>query len=473
MSRERMSRSHVVLGAKRVAEVMGARLVAGAQEREFEGVTTDSRRVAPGQLFVALRGERFDGAAFAASALAAGASGVVVPAGTAVAAPGDAVVIEADDTLVALQQLGQFVRRESGTSVVAITGSAGKTSTKEAAAEFLAARYEVYRNPGNLNNHIGVPLTLIELRSRPDVAVVELGMNHAGEIRRLVELAEPDVRVWTNVVDAHVGHFASVDAIADAKAEVLEDATEETRAVLNADDARVMSRAAAFRGRVTTFGTAAGADVRATAIRDLGVSGSEAHVTTPAGEADLRVSIPGRGALLNVLAATAVALSYGVPLPAIAERAATLHAAPRRGDVTRLGRGVVLVDDSYNSSPAALARALDALATETVAARRVAVLGEMRELGDFATELHETSGRRAATAGLGLLVAVGGSPAKALADAAVAAGMPAALVRYYPTSAEAAPAVAAALAPGDVVLVKGSRGTRTDLVADRVKAEWA
>jgi UDP-N-acetylmuramoyl-tripeptide--D-alanyl-D-alanine ligase len=224
---------------------------------------------------------------------------------------------------------------------------------------------------------------------------------------------------------------------------------------------------------VTTFGTVSAADVRASSIRDLGVSGSDAHLTTPAGAADVHIPIPGRGALFNVLAATAVALAYDVPLAAIVERAGTLTAAPRRGEVTRLGRGVVLVDDSYNSSPSALARALDALSTETVARRRVAVVGEMRELGDFAIELHETSGRRAAGAGLGLLVAVGGAPARSLADAAVAAGMPETQVRYYPSSELAAPAVATLLEPGDVVLVKGSRGTRTDLVADRVKAEWA
>jgi UDP-N-acetylmuramoyl-tripeptide--D-alanyl-D-alanine ligase len=466
-----MTRS-IALAAGRIAEVVEGQLASGPADATFSGVTTDSRRVARGQLFIALRGDRFDGAAFAAASLESGAAGVVVPAGTAVLARADAVVIEVADTLLALQRLGQFVRRESGTSVVAITGSAGKTSTKEAAAEFLAARHTVYRNPGNLNNHIGVPLTLIELRSRPDVAVVELGMNHAGEISRLVELAEPDVRVWTNVGDAHLGHFASVEAIADAKAEILERASGETLAVLNADDARVMARATGFAGRITTFGTSAAAAVRAVDVRDRGVAGTEARVVTPHGEADVRVPVPGRGPLFNVLAATAVALAYDVPLSAIVERAARLAAAPRRGEVTRLGRGVVVVDDSYNSSPAALARALEALASEP-APRRVAVLGEMRELGEFTTVLHEQSGRRAASSGVALLVAVGGAPARALADAAIAEGMPAAQVHHFDSSEDAAPAVSAMLRPGDVVLIKGSRGTRTDVVADRVKAEWA
>ena len=466
-----MSRT-IVLAAGRIAEVVEGRLVSGRADTTFAGVTTDSRRVGGGQLFIALRGERFDGAAFAAASLESGAAGVLVPTGTPVASKADAVVIEVADTLLALQRLGQFVRRESGTSVVAITGSAGKTSTKEAAAEFLAARHTVYRNPGNLNNHIGVPLTLIELRSRPDVAVVELGMNHAGEISRLVEVAEPDVRVWTNVGDAHVGHFASVEAIADAKAEILERATGATLAVLNADDPRVMARATTFPGRVSTFGTSAAASVRAVDVRDRGVSGTEARMITPQGEADVRVPVPGRGPLFNVLAATAVALAYDVPLSAIVERAARLAAAPRRGEVSRLGQGVVLVDDSYNSSPAALARALEALASEP-AARRVAVRGVMRELGAFTMALHEESGRRAAGAEVARLVAVGGAPARALADAAMAAGLPADQVHHFESSEDAAAAVSGMLRPGDVVLVKGSRGTKTDVVADRVKAEWA
>ena len=460
----------LVMTAADVALAVGGTVVDGDAAVTFEGVTTDSRRVGAGQLFIALRGDRFDGVAFVEASVAAGARGVLVPRGTPRVAR--AVTIEVDDTLVALQELGRHVRRLSGASVVAITGSAGKTSTKEATAEFLATRYTVFRNVGNLNNHIGLPLSLLELRSRPDVAVVELGMNHAGEISRLVELAEPDVRVWTNVGDAHVGHFASVEAIADAKAEVLERATGSTHAVVNADDVRVMARMKGFVGQVTTFGVGGHATIRAVDVRDRGVRGTTARLVTPAGEADLSVPIPGRGPLMNVLAATGVALGYDVPLDAIADTAATLRAASRRGEVTRLAKGVVLVDDSYNSSPAALARALDAVGSEREASRRVAVIGEMRELGEFATVLHRESGRHAVASGVDLLVAIGGPAAEALAEAAVAAGLGEAAVRHFATSDDAAAPVAAMLRAGDVVLVKGSRGTRTDVVADRVKAEW-
>jgi UDP-N-acetylmuramoyl-tripeptide--D-alanyl-D-alanine ligase len=466
--------SPVPLTAGQVAEAAGGRLREGRPEARIGGFSTDSRRIAPGQLFIALGGDRFDGARFATASLEAGACGVLVPPGTVVGTGrGEAVVIEADDTLLALQRLARFVRRASGARVVAITGSAGKTSTKEAAATFLAARYRVYRNAGNLNNHIGLPLSLLDLAERPEVAVVELGMNHAGEIRRLVELAEPEVRVWTNLGDAHLGHFASVDALAAAKAELLEGAGPDTRFIANFDDPRVMAHAAGFAGSTTTFGLGAGANVRAVEVSARGLAGTSARLETPVGQARLLVPMPGRGPLMNVLAATAIALVFEVPLGAIVERAATLTSAPRRGEVVALGKGLTLVDDSYNSSPSALALALDALVAATPTGRRVAVLGEMRELGDLSVALHEESGRRVAASGVDVLVAVGGVPARALADAAVAAGMPAARVSRFETSEQAGPAVAALLRPGDVVLVKGSRGTRTDIVADRVKAEWA
>jgi UDP-N-acetylmuramoyl-tripeptide--D-alanyl-D-alanine ligase len=308
---------------------------------------------------------------------------------------------------------------------------------------------------------------------RPEIAVVELGMNHAGEIRRLIELCEPEVRVWTNVGDAHVGYFGSVEAIADAKAEVLERADRTTRLVANADDALVMAHADRFPGITTTFGITESADVRAVDVEDDGVRGTTARLETPVGAVPLRVPLAGRGPLLNVLAAAAVSLAFDVPLDQIASRAATLTAAPRRGQVVELGRGVTLVDDSYNSSPAALSRALDALAATTPEGRRVAALGEMRELGDLSIALHEESGRRAVAAGVDRLIAVGGDSASALADAAIAAGLASEKVSYFTTSTDAADAISAFLAAGDVVLVKGSRGTRMDVVADRVKQEWA
>jgi len=376
-----------------------------------------------------------------------------------------------DDTLVALQDMAREIRRESGAKVVAITGSAGKTTTKEAIAECLSTRYRVVKNKGNLNNHIGLPLSLTELRTRPDVAVMELGMNHAGEISTLVSIAEPDVRVWTNVGDAHIGFFESADAIADAKAEILEGADDRTVLVCNADDPRVMTRVRTFAGRTVTFGVAADATVRATDVEDLGLDGMRATVSTPAGDRTITTPLLGRGNLSNALAAVAVSLELGVSLDAVATRVAGLSPAPRRGAVHRLRHDVRLVDDSYNSSPTALRRALDVMAHTTTAGRKVAVLGEMLELGDHADELHRQCGEAVAEAGVSRLFVIGGAPARALGDAALEAGLTASAVSWFARSEEAAPTVVADIGPGDAVLVKGSRGIRTDVIVDRLTAE--
>jgi UDP-N-acetylmuramoyl-tripeptide--D-alanyl-D-alanine ligase len=471
-------RAPLVLTAGAVAAAVSGHLLAGDATQVIEGFSIDSRTVRRGDLFIAIRGERFDGARYAAASLEAGACGVMLPrnpaaASQAAAGRDGAVVIEVDDTTVALQTLGQHVRRHSGARVTAITGSAGKTTTKEIAADFLATRHTVYRNPGNFNNHIGLPLSLLDLRARPDAAVVELGMNHPGEIRRLVEIAEPDVRVWTNVGDAHLGYFSSPEAIADAKAEILEGATPSTVLVANADDSRVMARTSPFAGRVVTFGTSSRCDVSASRIEELGVDGTRAHVRTPEGEGDVEVPLIGFGNLMNVLAAMAVAHVHGVPLSAIADRIPSLRPARHRGDVVRLRAGVTLVDDSYNSSPSALRQTLEAVGRDRRHGRKVAVLGEMLELGQFAQALHAQCGQAAARAGISRLITVGGAPAAALAAAAREAGLAGHAAVHVATSAEAADRALALLAAGDLVLVKGSRGIGTDLVVDRIRAEWS
>ena len=456
-----------------MAEATGGRVIGGDPGRPATGFSIDSRTLAPADVFIAIRGPRFDGHDFVEAAMKAGAGGVVVSseAAAARAAAGGTLAVLVADTTRALQDLARHVRRASGARVVAITGSAGKTTTKEIAAEFLSARYRVFRNRGNLNNHIGLPLSLLELRHEPQVAVVELGMNHAGEISALVAIAEPDVRVWTNVGDAHLGFFRSADDLARAKAEILDGAGAETVLVANGDDPRVMTHARRFRGRRVTFGIEGG-DVRADALEDRGLDGMRARLRTPAGDAALITPLVGHGHLANVLAATAVALQFDVPLDAIVQRAAGLRPAPHRGDVLRLPGGVTVVDDSYNASPSALANALRLVARARGCARKVAFLGEMLELGEHTPALHEASGRLAAAAGLSLLVAIGGAPARALAGAAAAAGMPEGSTRYVKTSGEAAALVTTLVRPGDLVLVKGSRGIATERVVERLTEEF-
>jgi UDP-N-acetylmuramoyl-tripeptide--D-alanyl-D-alanine ligase len=452
---------------------IGGRLLAGSPETAVTGVSIDTRTLKAGELFIAIRGDRFDGHDFVEAAFAAGAAGAVIGEPMPTLRPdlvsGRVLVVVADTTR-ALQRLATWARYRSGARVVAITGSVGKTTTKDVTAAFLELRYRVMRSAGNRNNHIGLPLSLLELDERTEVAVVELGMNHVGEIRRLVGIAEPDVRVWTNVAEVHLEFFPSVDAIADAKAEVLEGATSRTVLVANADDPRVMARVRAFPGRLVTFGTSEGAAVRASAIEDRGIDGTSARVDTAVGSRRIDVPLLGAGNVRNVLAAVAVATELGVPLDQIAERARTLGASAHRGEVIRLGRGIVVIDDAYNSNPSALRAALAVVAGERRFARRVAVLGEMLELGSGSVALHEACGRAAAAAGLARLVTVGGEPARRMGLAAIDAGMAASAVTHAATSAEAAAVASALVRPGDLVLVKGSRGIRTEAVVERLAA---
>ena len=464
------------MSATDIARATGGRIVRGDPATAIGGVAIDSRTLQPGDLFVAIRGDRFDGHEFLRAAVQSGAVGAMVhqrpaPPQAGLAMP--ALVIEVADTTRALQDLARDVRRRSGARVVAITGSAGKTTTKEVIAEFLSIRFDVFRNKGNLNNHIGLPLSLLELRSQPEVAVVELGMNHAGEIRTLVGIAEPDVRVWTNVGDAHLGFFTSADDIADAKSEILEAAGASDVLVANANDRRVAARTEGFAGNVVTFGIGVDADVRADNVEHRGIDGMTADVTTPAGDAALRTPLLGVGNLSNVLAAIAVGLQFGVALEDMVRRAAQLTPAPHRGEVLRLPGGITLIDDSYNSSPAALARSLETVGAATGSARKIAVLGEMLELGAFAESLHRRSGELASAAGLDLLVTVGAEGAAAMAAAAIAAGMPERCVWHTADKSEAADVALRQVRAGDLVLVKGSRGIGTDLVVERLKGEFA
>ena len=463
----------IELTPEAIARAVGGELAGPEGRRTLSGFSFDTRTLAPGEVFFAIRGAR-DGNAFVAEAVAKGAAAAVVSDRTLVGSPQLArtPLIVVGDAVEALQALAKYVRRASGAAVVAVTGSAGKSTTKEMTADLLSSRYRVFRNKGNLNNHIGLPLSLLELRRKPDIGVLELGMNHAGEIRTLVNIAEPEVRVWTNVGPAHLEFFGTVDAIAEAKAEILEGAKTNDLLVANADDARVMRHAARFGGRVSTFGLERPADVQALNVRDLGVDGTAALVRTPVGEADVRTGLPGTANLSNLLAATAVALRFDVPLSDIVARAAELKPLPRRGEITKAG-GVTIVDDSYNSNPRALSKVLSTVAGEGRFARRVALIGEMLELGDASDALHRAAGEEAAKSGLAALVAVGGASARALADGAVQGGMNPSAVHYLRDSALAADLAVTLIKPGDLVIVKGSRGIRMDVVVDRLKAELA
>jgi len=438
---------------------------AGLQTRLFPlctGWSVDTRTLLPGDLFFALRGPNHDGHAYAALAIEKGAAGVVVDHPLPVA---NAMVVP--DSLAALQTLASWARQHWGGRIVGVTGSAGKTTVKDAIAHLLAVELPVGKTVGNLNNHVGVPLSILRLPDESRVGVLEMGMNHAGEIRALAAIAKPDIGVVTNVGYAHVEAFDSIDGVALAKRELIEALDPQTGiAVLNADDPRVLRFREIHPGRTITFGFSDGADVRAT---DIAVSpeGTRFHLDGADG-IDFHTSLAGRHGVLNLLAAMAVARAFEIPLERLREAVSTFTIGKMRGE--RLEHnGITIWNDCYNSNPEAVHAMLDVLRS-TPARRHIAVLGEMLELGHAAEFLHRRAGRCAAESGLDALIAVQGA-AQCMAEEAVRAGMPPHSVHFFEHSDSAAGEFARQMVqPGDAVLFKGSRGVQIERVLERVLA---
>ncbi len=418
------------------------------------GVAIDSRAVRPGDLFVALAGARTDGHAFVGDAAQAGAAGALVARGIA----SDLPQIVVPDTLRALQRIAAAERAAAAYSLAAVTGSLGKTTTKEFLAALLGTTYRVGATSGNRNSETGFPA---EVCNQPDgIAwmVAELGMSHAGELDRLGAIAQPDAALYTVVAPVHLEFFPDIEAIAAAKAELLRHLRRDGLLVLNAADSRVAAFAAHFAGNVVRYGVPGSSDLWIERYEGRGLLGARFTLAGALGPAEVEWALPGRHQAVNLLAAATLALAVGVAPEQIALAASALRPAPRRGEVHRLGSGITLVDDSYNSSPEAAKALLELLAGSP--GRRVAVLGEMLELGPASVVLHQEIGRRAAAAA-DLVVAVGGAPATEIARA-VGGGR----AHYVPDAAVALDLVRRLLRSGDVVLVKGSRGVGLDVVVD-------
>jgi UDP-N-acetylmuramoyl-tripeptide--D-alanyl-D-alanine ligase len=423
------------------------------------GWSVDTRTQDPGDVYFALRGTHCDGHGFVPAALEKGASAVVVErsAGQAEACPTVELVVP--DSLKALQGLAAWARRQWAGPVVAVTGSAGKTTTKDAIASLLGVAMPVGKTTGNFNNHVGVPLSILRLPDACKAAAIEMGMNHAGEIRELAAIAGPDMGVVTNVGYAHVEFFDSIDGVAAAKRELIEALPRDGVAFLNADDPRVLGFRGAHAGRTVTFGFSEGADVRAEGAR-FHDGGSHFRVQG----VDFETSQPGRHAVMNLLAAIAVAGEFGIAPERLRDAVRGFRTSGMRG--VRLERnGVAVWDDCYNSNPEAAESMIDVLC-ETPAARRIAVLGEMRELGQAAGELHRRVGRYAAARGVDLLIGVQGE-ARAMVEAAREAGLGPGAALYFEDAAEAGGFARQAARPGDAALFKGSRGVRMERALEK------
>ena len=430
------------------------------------GYSIDSRTVAPGELFFAVRGERHDGHDFVTSALDRGAVAAVVSRELVARLP-DAVLaaplLIAEDPLIALQALASHVRRQWGRRVVAITGSAGKTTTKEAVAAALGTKFNVLKSQGNLNNGFGLPLQLLRLQPEHEFAVVEMGMNHAGEIAVLARIASPDWGVVTNVGTAHIQNFSDGQAgIARAKFELVEALPQNGVAFLNCDDAYVSQFGRDFMGQVVYFGAGPCADPQ---FLDASEDLAGLHIKFRAGkrEGELTLHLLGAHNASNALAGLAVALEAGVDLDEAVAALESLTAGDKRGQVIEID-GATILNDSYNSNPEALRSMIQTLAARP-AGRRILVAGEMLELGDQGPALHVACGQAAAVAGLDLVAGVQGN-AGFLAAAACTGGVAS---LFLPDAEAAGRWLKQTMQPGDVVLVKGSRGVHLERAIEAVK----
>jgi UDP-N-acetylmuramoyl-tripeptide--D-alanyl-D-alanine ligase len=423
----------------------------------------DSRTIGPGQLFFAVKGERLDGHDFVAGALEKGAVAAVVRKDELHRYTNQSRLLAVDDTLIALQTLATAVRRVWGKPLVGVTGSAGKTTTKEAIAHVLSAQFRVLKSEGNFNNHFGLPLMLLKVEPDHDVAVIEMGMSHAGEIRALAKIAQPEIGVVTNVAAVHLEFFDSLAGIARAKYELIESLPANGTAVLNADDEYVSQFGRDFKGAVIRYGTSGTAEVRAENVESLGTEGSSFDVVTAGECARARLALVGEHNVLNALAAVSVGLARGMKFADAVAALATLAPADKRGEVLKLGN-ITVINDCYNSNPKALHAMIDALAAMK-ASRRIVVAGEMLELGAAAEELHRTAGRHAAEKKIDVVIGVRGL-SQAMVDAARDAGVQA---EFIATPEEAGEWLDRESRDGDIVLLKASRGVKLERAMDRWK----
>jgi UDP-N-acetylmuramoyl-tripeptide--D-alanyl-D-alanine ligase len=436
---------------------------------EAAGYSIDSRTVGAGDLFFAVRGERLDGHDFVGAALADGAVAAVVSNRWLIPANVDETkllrVADCEDCVLhALQQLAHAVRRAWAGRVIGVTGSAGKTTTKEAVAQVLSTRFRVLKSSGNLNNAFGLPLQLLRLEREHEVAVIEMGMNHSGEIAALAKIAEPNWAVVSNVAPVHIEFFPDgLAGIARAKYELVESLPADGIAVLNADDPYVREFGRGMGDRAVLYGTGENAEVRAEKIEEAGIEGVHFDVVAGQERAQVHLKMLGRHNVLNALAAIAVGLRSGIPLGECAAAIGELRPADKRGEVLSW-RGATLINDSYNSNPRALDAMIDALMAMP-GERHIAIAGEMLELGLEAPALHQACGRRMAEKGVTTVVGVRGAAAELVSGVQAGGGD----AIFVATPEEAGEWMRSSLRPGDVVLLKASRGVRLEKALARLE----
>ncbi len=448
--------------AEAARETRGA-LLQGDPDAAVESYSIDTRTLKSGDLFFALVGPNHDAHRFVPDAIRKGAAAVVISRGGEGDFPG-AALIRVEDTTRALQDLGAWVRRRQPVRVVGITGSTGKTTTKEMTAAVMEEAMPTLKSAGNLNNTFGLPLCLLGLEPRHRAAVLEMGMSRTGELTRLAAIADPDVGVLTNVYPVHLENFPSVEAIADAKGELFRGMRDGAVAVYNADDSEATRVALSFPGRKIGFGFSEKAEIRATRLDSLPSGSTRFRLSGTGEDLEPEIPFPGRHHVANAIAAAAAAHAAGADGPAILRGLARTEPLPMRGALLRLKGDVRVLDETYNSNPVAFRRTLETLSRMS-AARKVVAAGDMLELGPAAKEAHRVMGEEVARSGAALFIAVG-DLSRIAAEGARAAGL--AEVMHFADSAAAAAWTATALKAGDLVLVKGSRGMAMERIVEAI-----
>ena len=462
------------LSLEQIREWTAAEFAAGSTAARIgtataTGYSIDSRTIQPGDLFFAIHGERFDGHDFVEAVIETGAVAAVIARANLERYASDAIrkrLLLVDDPLAAMQRLASSVRRYWGKRVIGITGSAGKTTTKEAIAQVLESRFRVHKSHGNFNNHFGLPLQLLGLQPEHEVAILEMGMSHAGEIAALCKIAAPDWGVVTNVGTAHGENFSDGQAgIARAKYELIASLPRLGTAILNSDDAYVRQFGRDFSGKTIYFGTGKLADLRAESITPMGAEGTRFTVVAEGQRAEVNLRLMGEHNVRNALAGIAVGMASGISLQECAAALEKLEPPDKRGQTLQI-RGATLINDSYNSNPQALRAMVDTLLT-LPARRFIVVAGEMLELGPDGSRLHRECGEYMGTRGINLVVGVRGEAAS-IVEGAKAAGVEAIFV---PTPEEAGAWLRKNLRAGDAVLLKASRGVRLERALEVLQRE--
>ncbi|MCF8110437.1 MAG: UDP-N-acetylmuramoyl-tripeptide--D-alanyl-D-alanine ligase [Desulfobacteraceae bacterium] len=454
-----------------IVKATGGELLSATDVSSFSGVGIDSRRIKEDEVFVAIAGQRYDGHSFAATVTEAGVRCVIVQRDRVNSLPVSewrrkkAGCIAVDDTIRALGDMADYQRRRAGILVSAITGSNGKTTTKEMTAAVLSGKYKVLATPGNFNNEIGLPLTLLQLSHDHQAAVVELGMNHPGEIAKLSAICSPDIGLITNIGPAHLEGLGSIEAVAKAKAELFENIKTGGTAVLNADDAYGPWLASRTGRRVLFFGFDENADIRATNM-EQGEGGIFFTLVTPEESADVKLRLRWRFMAHNALAAAAIGYLMDISAKELSERLAEFKPVPGRMVVYRTGTGAYIIDDTYNANPGSMEEAIRSLVSLNDPKRGILVAGDMLELGKAAAKLHEDMGRLAAGAGISRLY-LAGEFASRVAHGAKCAGMNGGDI-FVGTKQDIIKDLETRLEPGDWILVKGSRSTGMDEIVARL-----